>query len=404
MPDRLIPLRLYYVACFAMMGIYLPFFPRWLEARGIDGFAMGAVSAIMPAMGVLGPPLFGLLADALALRGVLLRLACAGAALAFTAIASLFLLGYAPGVGVLFLLVLVFGLFRSPMIMIADVVAMEQAERGATTYARIRLYGSLGFLVAALLAGRFLDLTAAFAFPVSMAATLFAALLFAWPLPTRSVLPPVPSSEQARALVSKRSYRLFLLILVFAQAAHASYDLCFSLHLRDLGAPLELAGAAWAIGVACEVVLMAFSPALFARVSAKRLLALAIFAAIVRWILIASLRSVPLLCALQPLHALSFGLMWISSLDYVKKSAPAQALATAQGLSSASYGAGSVLGMLIWGALYRRLQGPTTFAVAALVSGIAFALCLLWNRDLRPGQEKGRTRGQERRTLRHFVA
>ena len=61
------------------------------------------------------------------------------------------------------------------------------------------------------------------------------------------------------------------------------------------------------------------------------------------------------------------------------------ALSTAQGLFTAATAAGSVLGMPLWGALYRRAGGEATFAAASLVSGAAFALALLWARRVRSG-------------------
>ena len=85
----LLGLRLYYFASFAALGAYLPFFPRWLEARGIVGLSMGLVAGLAPAMGVLGPPAIGLFADALGLRGSLLRVACLGACASMAALAAL---------------------------------------------------------------------------------------------------------------------------------------------------------------------------------------------------------------------------------------------------------------------------------------------------------------------------
>ena len=79
MPGRLLPLRVYYFASFAALGAYAPFFPRWLEARGVEGLSMGVVTGLLPAMGVLGPPAIGLVADALGLRGSILpRRLCRG--------------------------------------------------------------------------------------------------------------------------------------------------------------------------------------------------------------------------------------------------------------------------------------------------------------------------------------
>src|SRR6185437_13977973 len=85
----LLGLRLYYFASFAALGAYVPFFPRWLEARGIVGLRMGLVAGLLPAMGILGPPAVGLLADALGLRGSLLRIACLGACASMAALAAL---------------------------------------------------------------------------------------------------------------------------------------------------------------------------------------------------------------------------------------------------------------------------------------------------------------------------
>src|SRR5262245_29289555 len=87
-PGRLHPLRVYYFASFAAFGAYLPFFPRWLEARGVEGLSMGIVAGLLPAMGVLAPPAFGLLSDGLGMRGRLLRVACLGACLSMGALAA----------------------------------------------------------------------------------------------------------------------------------------------------------------------------------------------------------------------------------------------------------------------------------------------------------------------------
>jgi len=402
-PSRLNTLRLYYVACFATLGVYVPYFPRWLEARNIQGLAMGAIAATLPAMGVVGPPLFGLIADGLALRGALLRFASAGALLAFSLITLAHALGHSLGFGVLFSAVLVFALFRAPMVMMADVLTMEQSAAEGKSYAGVRLWGSLGFLVVALLAGRLLDVRDAIALPAAITVTILCALLIAWRLPAKSPTPAVPSPAHARALLASPDIRLFLLAALFAQGGHVSYDLCFSLHLRDLGAS-ELTGVAWALGVVAEVVLMALSTRLFERASPERLLSIAYLGATTRWALYSFVRSVPLLLALQPLHALSFALMWIASLAHIKRRAPAAALATAQGLFSAAMYAGGVLGMLTWGALYRRVGGGPTFAIASLCAGVAFALSILWNRCLRPGRRGDSAEGRERGILRNSIA
>ncbi|APR84538.1 Putative 3-phenylpropionic acid transporter [Minicystis rosea] len=376
-------LRLYYFAVFAALGAYAPFFPRWLEARGIEGIAMGAVSALVPALGVLGPPAVGLLADALGLRGSLLRVACAGACLSLAGLGITSAAGASLSFGVVFAAVFFYAAFRSPMVMLADVVALEHAPAAGTTYGRIRLWGSMGFLAAVLVTGRILGARGPAVLPLTVSALLFIAFLSAWTLPQRPGTRRLPVVPEARALLASRDFSAFLAVSLLAQSAHVAYDLCFSLHLRDLGASSDLVGISWAVGVVFEVALMAFAERILARFAAPSLLAFAIFGATLRWALIARVGSITVLLVLQPLHAISFALWWVASLAYLKARAPAHALATAQGLFSASSAIGSVVGMLAWGALYRHSGGSTVFTVAALVGLVAVTIALVWSRAAR---------------------
>lgn len=379
-PSRLLSLRLYYFASFAALGAFAPFFPRWLEARGIQGLSMGALSALVPAMGVLGPPAVGLLADALGLRGSLLRVACLGACLSLGVLAMIGGAGGALSFGVLFVAILGYAAFRSPMVMLADVVALERVRAAGTSYGMVRLWGSVGFLAAVLVAGRQIDPRAPATLPAVASALLAVALVAAWTLPASPDAPRLPVVREARALATAPDFAVFLGISLLGQLAHASYDLCFSLHLRDLGATGTLIGAAWALGVVFEIALMAFAEPLVARFSGPPLIAVALFGGAVRWALLARLRSLPVLLALQPLHALSFGLWWIASLAYVRRRAPGHALATAQGLFSAALAAGSVAGMLAWGAIYQRSGGGAAYRAAAVIALAAAALATLWAR------------------------
>ncbi len=90
-------ISLYYFGIFAVLGVYLPLFPSWLEARGIQGLAMGAIAATLPAMGLIAPPVFGLIADPLGVRGVADPAACAGAFVVFALLALSSALGASLG-------------------------------------------------------------------------------------------------------------------------------------------------------------------------------------------------------------------------------------------------------------------------------------------------------------------
>lgn len=381
---RLFRLRLFYFLCFARLGLYFPFLPPWLEARGVTGFALGLVLANLPALGLVAPPLFGLIADAFGLRGHLLRIACAGASLAALALAVIPLVsGRDLGFAGLFTVMVAFAFFRAPVIPMVDVIALEEVKSGSATYPRIRIWGSLGFLVTAVGAGRYIDPAHPHALP--LAAGVAFALLFvaSWSLPARAATPLIPLRGHFKALLQDIEFVSFLVGAFFAQAAHSSYDICYSLHLRDLGHSGASTGIAWGVGVVAELVIMVFGTRLFERFRTPTLLTAAYAGAAVRWILVASVRSELGLFAVQLLHACSFALMWLGSVAFIKERVPGPVLATGQGLFTASMAAGAVLGVLVWGPLYHRHGGGPTFASAAVLSALAAGVAAWLSRRAR---------------------
>jgi PPP family 3-phenylpropionic acid transporter len=360
-------MRLYYFAMFGALGAYLPYFPTWLTLQGFEGFEMSAITALLPAMSIVAPPLFGLLADNFGLRSSLLRLTSAGACAALIAVVVLSTAGGPPSFGALFSAMLCFAFFRSPMFLLADVVALEQAS----DYGRLRLWGSLGFLCLALAAGNWLDGAALVGIPATITVCLLLALLCAALLPAGPPIPARPAWSQARSLLGSADFVLFLIAAFLWLAAHSGYDLCITLHLRDLGASGRVVGAAWAIATGAEVGWMAVSARFLSARAPSRLFAVGIAAASLRWLLLGSITSVPWLLAMQPLHALSFGVVWIGAVAHLKqRSQPA--LATAQGLFSSALALGGVAGMLTWGPLYQRAGGAAVFRMCWLVGSLAF--------------------------------
>jgi PPP family 3-phenylpropionic acid transporter len=378
MRRRILPLRILYFFSFAALGAFAPFFPRWLAARGVQGIAMGAIMATLPAMGLVGPPLAGIVADALGQHHGLLRVTSLGAFLALVALAV------AGGAGVnltflvLFVLVLAHAAFRSPMVVMADVVAIDQAPKAGVSYGRVRSWGSVGSLVGAVGAGRVINPSSAAAFPAAVAAPLLLAVLATFALPDIEQPRSMSLRTEARALAASPDIPIFLVTVFAAEIALSSYDVGFALRLGELGASTTFIGAAWALGVASEIALMAASGWLIRRFTSSRLIVVALLFAALRCALLATLKSLPLIAAVQPLHAVSVALFWISCVSYVKARVAPEAMASAQGLFAAVAAAGTVTGMLLWGTLYRIGGGEMTFGIAAVIALFATIFAVLW--------------------------
>jgi PPP family 3-phenylpropionic acid transporter len=374
-PSRTALLRLHYFVAFAAIGAYIPFFPTWLRARGIEGLSMSALTALNPLLGIVSPVVFGVVADRFGLRGSLLRVAALGALIPLAAMTALGVFAGGPSYGVLFVLVAMFAFFRSPLVTVADVTALEEPG----SYARTRRFGSLGFTVMAVAVGLLVDVTSPWKLPAAITIALAATSLIARRIHERAPGPPLGDGaigQEASRLLRTPDFALLLGSVFLWCAAHTSYDLCFSLHLRDLGGSSRDVGIAWAVGVIAEILLMSYAPLVFARRAKVWLLAVGVAATAIRFTLVASLRSLPVLLLLQPLHALTFGLTWISGLELVKQKAPKTVLATAQSTFAVAAALGSACGMLAWGPLYAARGGALVFAVAGGVAALACSAVL----------------------------
>ncbi len=378
-------LRAYYFLSISAMGVFLPFLPAWLDARGVSGWGIGVIAATRPLAGILVPVLFGLLADVLRLRGSILRVACAGAVAAMVLLTLS--VGFAnPGVVWLMVLFGVMALFRAPMNSLADVMALELD----LPFGRLRLWGSLGFMAAALLAGYLVDPTAAIPLPAAMTALLVTALVMSFVLPPRAAVPPRPVWSAARDLFASADYQLFLLAVFLWGASHCAYDLSITLHLGALGASNGFIGWAWAIGTGAEVVLMASCAGWIAHHGPGRMMLLGVSIAAARWLLIATISSPAVLLALQPLHAGSFALVFVAAASFVKQRAEPHVLGTAQASFAVAMSLGAGLGMLSWGPLLDLAGAPTVFVGGACAAlGSAVTLIALIAQQRAPSRAAG---------------
>jgi len=370
-------LRLFYFVHYASFGIFLPFFPRWLEGRGLHGLAMGAVLAVVPAVGVLAPIAVGALADSLGLRAQLLRVAAIGAAVMLGLLAllaaqqsstasALEMVGYV-------LLVGLFALARTPLFGIADVVALESLGDDSAAFGRLRLFGSLGFVATAISIGFLIDVDGAVAFPAAIGGLYLATFVAASWLPARTTA--LPSTSWA-ALGEMKRHGAFFTMVALWQLANSAYDSSYSFKVRDAGLTDRDAGWFWGVGVLAEVLLMAVAPLLLRRATPTTLLVLGVGTSAIRWGLIAFASSFASLFALQLLHAITFALTWMVCNAHLRRLSAFGRIATAQGALTTSVGVGSVIGMLAWPAVYARFGSEVTFVAAGLVAAVALCPAL----------------------------
>jgi MFS transporter, PPP family, 3-phenylpropionic acid transporter len=357
---------LYYLALCGAMGLYLPYLSSYLSSVGLSDRAAVQVHALVPFMSLFVPPLLGLLADARRARIWLLRSFSAASAVTFAA------LGLVGGHAMAIAVVLgAFALARSPLMAFTDATAHEHVRHHGGSYGRLRLWGSIGYLTAVLLAGALYDATS-IRLPVWATTVAFAILaICAWRMPAAAPRREVGLLDDVVRMLRTRPMWLFLAAVAAAQAAAACYDTTLVLHLTQLGHGKNFVGLVIAIGVGAETILIAVSGRILTRFRVEHTLVVAFSAAIVRWIFLSNATSPVAILAQAPLHAISFGLYWVSATTLIREYAGPRAAAAGQGLLGAATSAGSILGNLSGGPLFARGGGHLLFAVAAGFAAVA---------------------------------
>jgi MFS transporter, PPP family, 3-phenylpropionic acid transporter len=329
------------------------------------------ILAISPLMGFLLPPVVGLVADAARSRGWLMRALSAGAALFF-----LGFLAARAGALVIYTTAVLMSMCRGPLITLVDASALEVAPDRAS-YGRLRLWGSVGFLAMAPLGGLLADAAGMDALLVATGVGLSAAAVITWFL-------PAPPPRHQVGVVSDYLDRLkvpelwlFLGAVVLAAIANAAFDAGFSLHLRRLGHSSTYIGVAWSVGVATEIAVMYWSRTLFLRFGADRLLAFAIGVGALRWLALAHVSGGAILL-LQPLHGITYGLYWASSVNVAAERGSPSAPTAAQGLFFAAASLGAVLGMAVSGPILEAYGGRVLFSLASASSALGCATAVAY--------------------------
>ena len=389
MPDRstAIPyaaprISAFYGAYFLVSGVAMPFWPLFLKARGLTVTEIGLMLGLTLMLRAAAGPFIGRFADRRdSTRGPLV--ACAFIALGVVA-AFYWTWGFWP----IFAVSAVFTLIYAGVLPLGETIALRTvpAEGG---YGRVRLWGSVSYLLAAAIGGAVLEVAAApsAALIVTMILVCIAVMIagsLAMPDKRGGGAPP---AAPILAVLGARRFRLMVLATTAIHGAHAVFYGFSTLHWLAAGISEWVIGLLWAGGVVAEVILFACNAPLVRRLGPVGLLGTAAIAGVVRWAVLALTTEVWALALAQCLHALTFGAMHLGAMIFIARTVPAGAANTAQALFAATTnGLGLGAGLLLAGVLYAA-WGAGAYWVSAAVSGAGFVAVLAMRRPA-PGEAR----------------
>lgn len=327
--------RAFYCLFFAAMASLSPFLALYYAQLGLSGDQSGTLAAIPTLVSLFAASLWGGLADATQKHQYLLRLAIIGV------ITFAMIISFTRTFVRLLPAVIVYACFTAPIIPLIDNAVLRLLGNQADRYGKVRLWGAIGWGIAAPLMGwRVEQLGLRWSF-YGYAIFMCGCLVVSWHLPMAHASIGGGFRRGLGALLRNRQWLLFLLIVLIGSMGMASVNNFLFLYLSDLGASQSLMGVALTIATASETSVLFFADRLLDRWGPSKMLAFSLTATGVR-LLAYSFVHVPWpVLLIQLLHGPTFAVLWTAGVSYTNRSAPEGLGATVLGLFSSGWGFGN---------------------------------------------------------------
>jgi MFS family permease len=359
----------------------MTFLPAYLRGLGLSGGQISTIFAATPLLALVLPLAWAYLADRTHSHDRVLRAVVCGAWLGFVPVL------FARSFSVIFAGWALYAAFSVAVGGLADAFAVARVRAGAV-YGRLRLWGSVGYVVAAVLVGAALTARARPAdrlVPVAMWLALGCAFAAAQRLRGAGEPSTRPRLADVKALLRDPRLRLVLAIAALHWICLSPYNVFFGVFLEDIGlGPLSLA-LAYSTGVVMEVIVLMTFHRLQARFALPALLTAAFAVSAARWLAIALLHTPGALIALQALHGMTFGMFWSAAIALIAAIVPPALRATGQALLIVAINVGAALGNAMTGRIYDAHGARVLFLLAAVGELAPLGVVLLARRRLHDG-------------------
>jgi len=365
-------LATFYFVFFALLGLVVPYWSPYLESIGMSAVQIGWLLGAFHLSRLYAPGIWGVVADRFGHRLLIVRLGAVGGLL------SVMLLPGQTEFLTLWLCMLLYSFFWNAILPQFEVITLKHLGKRSNEYGRVRLWGSVGFILAVLVGGELFIGDGISGVPYSFILVMLFILLASFWVPdvrTDQLRQP-PSKGLIRQTLKRPAVIRFLLMIFFVQMAHGPYNGFYTLLLQSYGYGGTAIGWLWSLGVIAEILLFAKLHNMWNRWGFERVLLCSLLLGLVRWMLLATLPDqLWSLILAQLLHAASFAVVLASGIRLVQELFPEGSEGRGQAIhSSIGFGLGGVLGSIVAGYLWEHLGATPAFIFAAGASAIGFLL------------------------------
>jgi len=349
----------FYFFYFATIGVMIPYWPLYLKSLDFSPRQIGELMAVVMATKIIAPNIWGWVADH---TGKRMRIVRAGSLMAAISFAAVF---FDHSYLWMALVMMVFSFFWNATLPQFEATTFTHLGEQTHRYSSIRLWGSIGFVIAAMLIGWQLEGHGAQQLPMALLCLFVAIWLMSLFVPEQAA-GHMPLDEQHIWEVVRRPEVAALIAVVFLmQLSHGPYYTFYTIYMEDHGYSRSLIGVLWALGVMAEILVFIVMHKLIPRFGLRGLLMFSLAVTVLRWCLLAwFVESLPLMIFNQLLHAATFGIFHAVAIQYFHTHFKGRHQGRGQAIySSMSFGAGGSSDSVVSGTLSVRGTGqPSWFA------------------------------------------
>ena len=376
----------FFAVYFALLGAIIPYFSLYLESLGFSPPQIGVLMSILLITKMIAPNFWGYFIDKYQTKMF------SSSGLNKPLITALFLsfflfslLNITQQFWWIALLMVSYSFFWNAVLPQFEALVYNHLGEQRFRYGRIRVWGSIGFILLVIVMGWALD---QFGIVILIPSVSILFLMLALvSLSIRNSKQAIGKYTEYPDLINNISFTklltpsmvLLLLFSALGQMSHAPFYTFFSIYLEDYGYSKTQIGWLWAWGVIAEVFVFLYVHHLLVRCDLQKILIFVFFVTAIRWWLVATYpESLTLLILAQSLHAISFGLYHSTMSQIINQHFVGRNQVRGQALySSLTFGFGGAIGSLSCGFLWLQLGGEKVFLYSGfLMLFVSIGACL----------------------------
>jgi PPP family 3-phenylpropionic acid transporter len=340
---------------------------------------IGVLMSLLQVMRIFAPNIWGHIADRSGRRSTIIQLAALGSVVAF------FGVFFGDSFWWLFVVMALLSFFWSASLPLVEAMTLSHLGDRIDGYGRIRLWGSVGFMLMVVGLGYAFDVVSIRWLPWAVLAVMLGIVAFARMVPESDILHHPGDHASIWSVVKRPEVASLLAACLLMAVTHGPYYTFYSIYLVDHGYSKSTVGWLWALGVLCEIGIFLVIPRIFAAVTPRHLILASFALAALRFLVIAwGVQSVWLVWSAQTLHAFSFGTYHAAAVALIHQHFRGRHQARGQALyTSLSYGVGGTIGGLASGLTWEWLGSAWTFTLAAMSAALAWAVYAVWGKSSR---------------------